>query len=167
MPRVAGLDDFLPAYDVRARYERHVPGGPHDALAAALAAPVAPDGLVRALFRMRGLTGRGTVSSSMRALGFDELARTDTVLVLGASGSPWSPGGGIGAFDEAGPGQVRMVASFEATSADGGSLLATETRVEAMDAGSRRAFRRYWRVVGPFSGLIRRRWLAAAERALR
>jgi hypothetical protein len=36
-----------------------------------------------------------------------------------------------------------------------------------MDAPSRRAFRRYWHVVGPFSGFIRTRWLAAAERALR
>ena len=36
-----------------------------------------------------------------------------------------------------------------------------------MDDRSRRAFRRYWLVVGPFSGVIRRRWLAATERALR
>jgi hypothetical protein len=47
------------------------------------------------------------------------------------------------------------------------SILGTETRVAAMDAKSRRAFRRYWLAVGPFSALIRRRWLAAAERALR
>lgn len=45
--------------------------------------------------------------------------------------------------------------------------LATETRVEATDAASRRAFRRYWLAVGQFSALVRRRWLAAAERALR
>jgi hypothetical protein len=51
-------------------------------------------------------------------------------------------------------------------SADG-STLRTETRVEAMDAGARRSFRAYWLAVGPFSSLIRRRWLAAAERVLR
>ena len=45
--------------------------------------------------------------------------------------------------------------------------LDTETRVAAMDARSRRAFRAYWAAVGPFSSLIRRRWLVAAERALR
>jgi hypothetical protein len=50
---------------------------------------------------------------------------------------------------------------------DGGSLLVTETRVAAMDDGARRAFRRYWLAVGPFSALIRRRWLAATARALR
>jgi hypothetical protein len=48
----------------------------------------------------------------------------------------------------------------------GGSLLATETRVQALDGASRRAFRRYWLAVGPFSALVRRRWLAAAAGAL-
>ena len=72
------------------------------------------------------------------------------------------------AFDKAGPGQVRIVFDLTAVAAaNGGSTLATETRVAAMDAKARRAFRAYWLAVGPFSGLIRRRWLAAAERSLR
>ena len=70
-------------------------------------------------------------------------------------------------FDLGGPGQVRLVVEISAVAAGTGSLLATETRVAAMDAGSRRAFRAYWFAVGPFSALIRRRWLASAERALR
>jgi membrane protein implicated in regulation of membrane protease activity len=41
--------------------------------------------------------------------------------------------------------------------------LSTETRVQVPSA-SRRRFRRYWCVVRPFSGLIRRRVLAAARR---
>jgi hypothetical protein len=45
-----------------------------------------------------------------------------------------------------------------------GSLLVTETRVAGVDARGRRSFRRYWRLVGPFSVLIRRRWLAAIAR---
>jgi hypothetical protein len=35
-----------------------------------------------------------------------------------------------------------------------------------VDDRARRAFRRYWLVVGPFSGLIRRRWLRAVEAAI-
>ena len=50
---------------------------------------------------------------------------------------------------------------------DDGALLSTETRVAAVDAPARRAFRGYWLAIAPFSALIRRRWLAAAERALR
>lgn len=43
----------------------------------------------------------------------------------------------------------------------GGSLVSTETRVFANDAGSRRRFRVYWRVIYPGSALIRRMWLRA------
>ena len=35
----------------------------------------------------------------------------------------------------------------------------TEKRIEAVDDAGRRAFLRYWRIVGPFSAVIRRRWL--------
>jgi hypothetical protein len=47
---------------------------------------------------------------------------------------------------------------------DGGSRVSTETRVMPTDDTSRRAFGRYWGVVRPFSGLIRRRILALAKR---
>jgi hypothetical protein len=46
----------------------------------------------------------------------------------------------------------------------GRSVLRTETRVFAADAAARRAFGRYWLAVGPFSSLVRRRWLAASAR---
>jgi hypothetical protein len=44
-----------------------------------------------------------------------------------------------------------------------GSLV-TETRVHVPDPVSRRKFVRYWRVVRPFSGLIRMLVLQAAKR---
>jgi hypothetical protein len=37
--------------------------------------------------------------------------------------------------------------------------------VRCTDEGSRRAFRRYWLLVGPFSALIRRLWLREVRRA--
>ncbi|HXH98251.1 MAG TPA: hypothetical protein VNH40_13675, partial [Gaiellaceae bacterium] len=55
------LDDLLPQWDVRERHERRVPADPEIAVAAALGIPVAPDALVRALFRLRGLPGGGSV----------------------------------------------------------------------------------------------------------
>jgi hypothetical protein len=161
------LDEFLPAYDVGERHERLVNASPVDALAAALASPVAPGGLVRTLFRLRGLPGGGTVYGAMRAMGFSELVREPHCVVVGAAGRPWVPRGGLVAFDKAGSGQVRMLLEVSATPVGDRALLYTETRVAAMDDRSRRAFRRYWLAVGPFSGVIRRRWLAAAERMLR
>jgi hypothetical protein len=53
---------------------------------------------------------------------------------------------------------------FRAEAADGGTLLTTETRVLATDEAARRRFGRYWRVIRPGSGAIRRSWLRAAAR---
>jgi hypothetical protein len=165
---VSRLDEFLPEYDVRERHERRVPGPPELAVAAALGTPVAPDALVRTLFRLRGLPGGGSVHGALRSIGLKPLVEEAKCVVLGAAGRPWSPRSRLMTFDKAGAGQVRIVFDITATAAgEGMSILATETRVAAMDAGARRAFRRYWLAVGPFSALIRRRWLAAAERALR
>jgi hypothetical protein len=164
---VALLDDWLPEFDARERHERVVAAPPETAFAAALGIPIAPDRLVATLFRLRGLPRGGTIESVMRGIGFAELVRTPTSLVLGAAGRPWSPRGGLARWDGAGPGQVRMALALWAERAAGGALLVTETRVAAVDASARRAFRRYWLAVGPFSALVRRRWLAAAERALR
>ena len=52
------------------------------------------------------------------------------------------------------------IVRFRAT--DG--MLSTETRVHVPDPASRRKFEHYWRVVRPFSGLIRVQVLRAAKR---
>ncbi|HEV7642078.1 MAG TPA: hypothetical protein VGO39_14525 [Gaiellaceae bacterium] len=155
------IDDVLPRYDVHEVHSIALPLPPADAIARVLATPVASDRVVRVLLRLRGLEGSGTIGDALRGLGLRELARTDGELVLGAAGTPWRPGGGIRPFASAGPGQVRMVTDFRSD----GARLTTETRVEAVDDAARRAFLRYWRVVGPFSALIRRRWLKQIARA--
>jgi hypothetical protein len=76
------------------------------------------------------------------------------------------PPGGIGPFAAAAAGDVRVAVDVRAVPAgEGRSVLSTETRIAAVDEPARRAFRRYWRAVGP-SALIRRRWLRDAQRRL-
>jgi hypothetical protein len=65
------------------------------------------------------------------------------------------------------PGTIKAAADFRAERIPGGSRLITETRVQAVDEHARRAFRLYWLAIGPFSALIRRRWLRAIQRAAR
>lgn len=57
--------------------------------------------------------------------------------------------------------------NFVVAPAAGGSLVTTETRVVTGDAGTRRRFGAYWRVIYPGSAIIRRMWLrAVASRAV-
>lgn len=159
------LDRLLPDPDWSERYERPLPCAPEEAVAAFLAAPVAPDPLVRTLLRLRGLGSAPTVEQGLQRMRFEVLHRSPTEVVVGASGTPWRPRGGIRPFAAADAGTVRFATDVRAIPTPAGCVLSTETRIAANDADARRAFRRYWFVVRPFSGLIRRRWLVAAARA--
>jgi hypothetical protein len=139
------IDDWLPDFDVGERHEVALPVPPERALELALAAPAAPDRTVAALLRMRGMPASGqTLEEFLRANDFREVGRRPT---------EWASG-----LERA---RVRIAIDFRAERIPGGSRLTTETRVKAMDARARRAFRLYWLVIGPFSALLRRRWLAA------
>jgi hypothetical protein len=161
-----GVDAWLPRFDVRERHERIVAAEPERALAVALATPVCPDRTVRTLFRLRGLGApNASIGEFSSSRGFLELERTPTTYVFGGAvrlrGLPrlaadaeswriWNPPG------------IKLAADFRAEPAgEGGTLLSTETRVLALDRRSRLFFRLYWLPVGPFSALIRRRWLRA------
>ena len=168
------IDEFLPSWDFAEAYR--VRGA---TLAAAKEARPREMPLVRALFALRSLPalvtrGRGLPAAPDRALaeqmiefGFVPLAESEDELVLGFVGQPWKVTGGSmprltsaewRAFAE--PGFVKAVMNFRAD----GDVLETETRVLCTDAATRRKFRRYWRLIRPFSGLIRRSWLSAAKR---
>ena len=148
---MAAIDDVLPRYDA---HEFHSVSSTRT-IEDALAAPVTGDPVTRLLFRLRGLPVDGTIGDLFGRMRFEELARTQHEVVFGAAGTPWRPGGGIRPFAEARPGTVRVAVNFLSD----GPRLSTETRIEGVDDAARRAFLRYWRVVGPFSALIRRRWL--------
>lgn len=161
-----GLDEVLPTYDWREAHGIELACAPAEALAAFLATPVAPDGVVSMLFRLRGLGRKPAIGQALEQMGFAVLVRTDTEVVAGAAGTPWRPRSGLRSFAEARPGSVRIAMDVRAAALDGGCRLSTETRIAATDEAARRAFRRYWLVVRPFSGLIRRRWLSATRRAI-
>ena len=157
-----GLDRWLPEFDARERHERSVGAPDDEALAALLATPVACDRLTRTLLAVRGIRAGRTPIRRLFDGRFEVLEESPTVLVLAGSAQPWRLRGGVGPFRSPAPGTVRIAVDFRAVN----GLLSTETRVAATDDQARRAFRRYWFVVGPFSALIRRRWLAAASRAI-
>ncbi|MBA2298359.1 MAG: hypothetical protein H0W14_10020 [Actinobacteria bacterium] len=161
-----GLDRALPVWHHREQHSIHVDAPPDRALAAAREVRAADVPFIRVLFRLRGLhpAAGGTLLDAMRKDGFEPLG--DDVYV--AIGKPWTPGGGLrpatefAGFTE--PGFAKMALDFRAVTERGGSRLETETRVFLTDGAARRRFASYWLVVRPFSGLVRRSWLAAARR---
>ena len=126
---------------------------------------------IRSAGRLRRTRGHRIVDD-MAAAGFTVLARSDDELVLAALGRPWAaragqppqlrgqadPAGFFAAFTE--PGWAKMAMNFRASAGE----LTTETRVLLTDQKSLRAFRRYWLLIRPFSGIIRRQWLVAVAR---
>ena len=145
------IDDWLPEFEVGKRYDAAVAAAPERAVDLVLAAPVAPDRMVGSLLALRGMPARGrSVEEFLRSLEFEHLGRTPTEWAAAHDGR-----------------RLKIAISFEAEPIPGGSRLATETRVSAVDDRTRRRFRLYWLASGELSGLIRRRWLRAAQEAAR
>ena len=140
--------------------------------------------LIRTLIGLRGLpqrladalTGHHSAAAparprlrlgdDMTGLGFILLGETPGVeLVWGQVSRPWQPLAAptgpprtleeFAGFDQ--PGFAKIAFSLRVDAGgDGASILTMETRVALTDDQSRRRFRRYWRLIGPFSALIRR-----------
>ena len=151
------LDEFLPVYEFSTRHEVAVAV---DAVRADRALRELTYGevpLVRALLFARGLgvaKGDTPIVATMvpRATVLEDVPGEGIVLTLSGQFWRWRGRGPEGA--------ATAVVDFRAER----GVLATETRVHVPDPVSRRKFVRYWRVIKPFSGLIRSQVLRAAKR---
>jgi hypothetical protein len=98
--------------------------------------------------------------------------RGGTEIVAGAIGRFWRLVGnepavirsraGFLAFAE--PGYAKAVVGFTVSPERDGSRVVTETRVLGTSPDATRIFGRYWLLIRPASGFIRRSWLAAIRR---
>jgi hypothetical protein len=175
------IDRFLPTYDAVECHETIVDAPIDTTYRAVKDLDLARSLIVLALLTVRGLPHlfTGAVKPSRR-LGLDEIVRTGFVvlaeepgreIVLGVVGRFWRPTSAIHrieadeftGFDAAGYAKAAWNFLVSAR-ADGGSTVVTETRIACTDDESRRKFTRYWRLVGPFSALIRRVLLRAIKR---
>ena len=155
---------MIPRWDVRTRRSVEIDATP-DRIWRALHETTMREAPVSGLlFRLRGLPA-GADRPILELEGFATIAEEpERELAVGAVGRPWAPRGGlvpgadVASFDR--PGYARMALDVTLD----GTTLATETRVACTDARSRRSFRLYWLVVGPFSRVVRAEWLRAIKR---
>jgi hypothetical protein len=161
------IDQFLPHYDVIARYETTVQAPVKLAYAAARHLDMHDSAIIRMLYRLRGMPAKGLTLDGMIDLGFIMLNdHPEGEIVLGLVGRFWTPAGslekvdadGFAAFDQPGLAKAAFNIAFSPLS-DAGSRVTTETRVYCPDKTSRRCFRLYWMLISPFSGWIRKEWL--------
>ncbi len=151
------LDAFLPTYEFSTRHEVRVGVDPGRADRALREVTFKEVPLVRGLLLARGLglrSAKETVLAAMvpRATVLEDVPGEGLILTL--SGQFWRLRG-------RGPEPpATAVIDFRALP---GSL-ATETRVHVPDPVSQRKFAQYWRVVRPFSAVIRMLVLRAAKR---
>ena len=126
--------------------------------------------VARTLVRLRGLRADASrpLFEEMDRAGFEVVAEEPgrEVVITAIGRNPGSCAGGkrppvaedFRAFAE--PGYAKMAMNFRLE----GGVLSTETRVFLTDERRAGAFRRYWLVIRPFSGLIRREWLRGIAR---
>ncbi len=184
------IDQFLPRFDAVESHMTIVRAPAERVWAAIRTADFGANGIVRALFAIRGapeflvapreafarartpvhapLTLDAALSHGFVVLG--EVPGRE--LLLGTAGRFWGARGGLlrvdpanfAAFDE--PGAAQAAWNFAVRPLVGEkTVLTTETRVRCVDAGGRWKFRLYWLVVRPFSGLIRLVMLRAIKQA--
>lgn len=160
------IDEFIPNYNVSARYQTNVRSSVERAYAEARNLDMRDSRIIRFLYQLRGLPANGLTLDGMLDWGFVMLAdEPSKEIVFGLAGRFWTHKPQIrhldaedfAAFEQ--PGFAKAVGNISFREEGGGTLVATETRVHCPDVSSRRRFRMYWTIISPFSGLIRREWL--------
>jgi hypothetical protein len=175
------IDRFLPTYDEIEHHEMTVDAPPGGTYRAVKELDLARSPVVLALLFVRGIPTLFTGAvKPKRRLGLEEILDAGFVvlaeepgreLVLGIVGKFWRLTSGVHRIDAddftgfGAPGFAKAAWNFLVSErSGGGSTVVTETRVVCTDAESRRKFARYWRLIGPFSAVIRRVLLRGIKR---
>lgn|SRR5574341_310578 len=161
------LDQFLPSYEVSARYQIDIHAPIEKVYSAARHLDMSASWIVRGLYRLRGLPASSLTLNGMLKWGFVLLADNPTQeIVFGLIGRFWTPSAQIQAVaaeafvDFHQPGYAKAVGNMAFLPRGAGIVrVTTETRVHCPDETSRRNFRLYWSLIGLFSGVIRKEWL--------
>jgi hypothetical protein len=158
------LDRWLPDAQVRTHHRRCTAAGPDEVWEAASALRLSDTRTLGRLVRWRlpGTPADCTFRELLRRYPFVLLDEGPRHSVSGLCGRIWnfrsdypelSGPEDFAAWEE--PGTVRVVfANWVAESADGGSELCDEARVEAVDRSASLRLRALWAAVGRFEGLI-------------
>ena len=177
------IDRHLPRWHFREYHQAHAAAYPETAYQALRSLDASRSPFIGPLLRLRELPfrllnrdfeskGFGHTLSDLLQLGFLDLGQEPPrEFALGLVGRFWTlfpelvslePGQFAGFLEE---GYAKVATNFLVTPQGPDScLLSTETRILCLGPKALGRFRRYWIMIRPFSGLIRREWLRLAVR---
>ena len=166
------IDRYLPSYDVRKRHQIVIHAPPKTVFDSVCNLDFSDSAIIRWLFKLRGMPSSAWSLQGLEQMRFAKLGEVDQQeLLLGLVGRFWSIDGDLQPIDACSfehfskPGYARAVWNFYVEPAEpGSSRLSTETRVQCLDEASARRFKRYWAIIGPFSGWIRKEALQIVKR---
>ncbi len=165
------IDQLLPDWDVGGEHRIEIDASPAIVYEAVRTLDLGRSWGVRQLFRLRGLPQAALTIDGLQSIRFAMLADVPPrEMVMGLIGRFWTFSGSLRrtdaahfkAFSESG--YAKAAWNFRVhEESNGRVVLTTETRVLCLDEASRRSFRRYWHVIRPFSGWIRRQALQVVK----
>jgi hypothetical protein len=171
------LDDVMPEYQFYERHSQRIHAPPAQVMQAIRRSTVGDLKSWVTLLRIRAIALGRTYSEGgdpnelvLEALSssFIPLSADENEIVMGGIGKVRSPKPKIENLAQFAGYQlegVKIAFNLRIESAgDGWSRVYTETRVLALDDYSRRIMARYWRLIVPGSGLLRREWLEGIKR---
>ena len=172
------LDAWLPAFEFSEQHQLEIRAAREQVDRALREVSVDEIRGIRLLYMLRGL-GHGSHDTKRPFLGLAGIGAIELEnekgegVVLGLAGQFWRLRRGLklprprtaeefAAYDR--PDVCKAVIDFRIAELGAGRCrLSTETRVHVDDPAARRAFRRYWFVIKPFSGLTRILFLRAVR----
>ncbi len=173
------LDDAMPEYQFYEKHSARIHARPDQVLQAVRESTFGDMKCMATLLRIRAsaLHIRDTGASlqnrrvldTFAASGYITGGNEHEVVMFGGANARAKRGLGVRTLQEFTdyrvPGAVKMAYNFTVEDAGGGwTTLSTETRVLTTDDLTRRGMGRYWRLIVPGSGLLRRQWLDAIKK---
>lgn len=160
------LEQYLPKFDFSERHHLWVSASPKKCYQVLKQSNWRDSYWIGFLLWLRGIKEKGWMEKSFTLL----YEQPGEEIVWGLIAQPWRWSGNVvtiskEAFEDFHQsGYVKVCWNFSFREENGGTIVATETRILCMDQESYDRFKWYWWCIRPFSGLIRRKMLQLIQR---
>jgi hypothetical protein len=164
-------EKYLPSFHYSARHSIVVHATPEKVFPSVLAPDFSRSWIIRLLYSLRGIPA---TTVSLKGLPTGKFIPLEVLqneeIIIGVIGRFWKPSGELLSFEPKEfialnpKGVAKASWNFRLIPDGNDTRVETETRIFCTDEKCRRKFSRYWFIVRPFSGLIRREMLNAIKR---